>query len=195
MDTGPAEPEMTVHKRPWWHLHGVTWAVGCLVVVSSIYLNVNVVDALYRLKYGPVRPSILVSGWPFNAVEEDAVSAKLHVNWHSLLTNLALTLILAVGAAFRVEAWRRKSAASWRFTAEHAVTIVVIGVATLLLHAVSRSDCLVGEIIDCVDAFRWPAASILFVAFCLTCRAFVEELRLVVSRRPASDRVVLNEEP
>ncbi len=181
MDTPDHAANTTIRKWPWWRLHRASWAAACLVVASSVYLNLDVVDALYRLKYGPVRPSILISGWPFNAIGEDPVSAELHVNWSVVLTNTVLTLILAAGAAIRLEAWRRKSAASWRFTAEHGIAIFVAGIVLLALDVVNRSDSLIDPI-DCAGALRWPAASILFVALYLTCSTFVDSLRHLVER-------------
>ncbi len=114
--------DTTLQRRPWWHLHGMTWATIGLVLAASLYLNVNVADSLYRLKYGPVRPSLLVDGWPLDAVEEDVVSAELHVNWLSLTANAAVTLILALGTAARVEHWKREYGTALRLTAEHGVT-------------------------------------------------------------------------
>lgn len=181
MDTPDHAASTTIRQRPWWRLHGATWAAACLVVASSVYLNLDVVDALYRLKYGPVRPSILISGWPFHAIGEDPVSAELHVNWTVVLTNTVLTLILAAGAAIRLEAWRRKSTASWHFTAEHSIAIFVAGIVVLALDVVHRLDSLIDPI-DCAGAFRWPAASILFVALYLTCSAFVDSLRCFAER-------------
>lgn len=188
MATPDHAAKTTIRKRPWWRLHRASWVAACLVVASSVYLNLDVVDALYRLKYGPVRPSILISGWPFNAIGEDIASAELHVNWSVVLVNTVLTLILAAGATIRLEAWRRKSTASWRFTAEHGIVIFVVGIVVLTLDVVSRSDVLIGPI-DCAGACRWPAASILFGALYLTCSTFVDGLQYL------AERVTRREEP
>jgi len=171
----------TLERKPWWRLHGATWAAIGLVLSASVCLNVNVADSLYRLKYGPVRPSVLIDGWPINAVEADVVSAELHVNPLTMFANIGLTLILAVGTAAKVEQWRRKYGAALRFTSEHGVTLVVLAVALLAMEVVNRSDALVDPI-DYVGVLRWPAASALFIALCLTCRSFVDLLGFLAGR-------------
>jgi hypothetical protein len=160
----------------------MTWAAICLVLAASLYLNVNVADSLYRLKYGPVRPSLLVDGWPVNAVEEDVVSAELRVNWLCLAANAAATLILALGTTAKVELWKRQDGTALRFTSEHAVTLGLLAVTLVALEIVNRSDSLVDPI-DLVGALRWPAVSVLFLALCLTCRSFVDLLGSLAARR------------
>ena len=176
----------TRERRSWWRLHGETWAGIFLVLTASAYLNVNVVDSLYRLKYGPVRPSLLIDGWPIDAVESDVISSALHLNWLSLFANIGLTLILAVGTAAKIEQCRRKSGTALRLTSEHWLTLVVLAIVVLTLDVVNRSDSLMDPI-DCARAFRWPAASVLLIGLYLTCLRFVELLGSLagrITRRP-----------
>lgn len=180
----------TLERKPWWRLHGATWAAIGLVLSASVCLNVNVADSLYRLKYGPVRPSLLIDGWPVNAVEEDVVSAELHVNSLSLAANAAVTLLLALGTGMKVEQWKRNDNTALRFTSEHGLTLAVLAVTLVAMEVVNRSDSLVDPI-DYAGALRWPAVSVLFIALCLTCRSFVDLLGFLAKRMtqyPASQQ-------
>ncbi|NQT16173.1 MAG: hypothetical protein HQ582_25675 [Planctomycetes bacterium] len=165
----------TSEKRPWWRLHGATWVAICSVLMASAYLNVNVVDLLYRMKYGPVRPSLIVEGWPVYAVDVDAVSSAMRVDWLSLFADACVSLVIAAGTAAKVEQWRRKNPASLRPSWEHVISLVIVLGAAVVFDVVNRWGSTV-DVIDHLAALRWPASTVLFIALGLTCLAFVQFL-------------------
>ena len=176
----------TLNSRPWWRLHGATWLAVCIVLTAGVYLNANVADMLYRMKYGPVRPSLLIDGWPINAVNANVISAALHVDRMSLLANICVVLTITAGMSIKIELWRRKYRTRLRFKSEHFIALFTLAAVVLVLEIINRSDSLVDPI-DYVTAFRWPALAVLFMGLALTCLTFVDLLGLLAhgaTRRP-----------
>ena len=178
--------------EPWWRPHKETWLAVCLVVAAGLYLNINVVDLLYRIKYGPVRPSLVVSGWPIDAVDADVISAVLQVDKTSLFIDACVVLAIAIGAAVKVEQWRRGSQSALRVTSERLVTLTVLVAAVLAMEIVNRSDSFV-DAIDYVEALRWPSLGVLFAGLCLASAAVTDVLRLVAA--PLAQRLRLRRGP
>jgi len=171
----------TSEKRPWWRLHGATWVAICIVLAATAYLNLNVVDILYRVKYGPVRPSLIVEGWPVCAVDTDVVSSAMSVDWLSLCADVCAGLTIVMGTGVKVEWWRRQNRTRLRTTSKHLIAIVVLAATVVAFEVANRSGSAV-DAIDYVQALRWPAMAVLFIGLSLTCLAFVDLLGVLASR-------------
>ena len=162
-------------SRSWWRLHGATWSGIAFLFLAGGYLNINVPDALYRFKYGPVRPAVIVDGWPVSAVDADTVSSALSVNRNRLALDLCVVLAITTGAAIQIERWRRRRGADFRFASEHCVSLVVLVAVVLVFEAINGRDS-IADPIDYVAAFRWPALGAMFVGLGLACFSLVELL-------------------
>ena len=144
-------------RKPWRLPHRETWLTFCLLVAAGVYLNLNIADLLYRIKYGPVRPSLAVSGWPIDAVDADVISAVLRVDEAGVITDACVVLAIALGAAVRVEQRRRSGQCVLRVTSERLAALTLLAAVVLAMELVNRSNSLVDPI-DFVEALRWPAS-------------------------------------
>ena len=168
-------------NRPWHRLHGTTWAAVGLVLAASVYLNANSVDILYRVKYGPVRPALVIDGWPFCAVDVDPVSSAIQVDRIRLFANACVILLITLGTAVKVEQWRRGRSAGMRFTSEYFIALGILTAVILALEIINESGSAI-DAVDYVAAFRWPALSVMFIGLGTSCLAFVDLIGLLANR-------------
>ena len=86
-----------------------------------------------------------------------------------------------MGTAAKVEQWRRKRRAGFRFTSECSLALVLLAVAVLGLEVINESGA-AADLVDYVAAFRWPALAVLFIGLSMSCLALVDSIGFLSAR-------------